>query len=349
MRQIITKEVLKRDEWEKFLLKHEEASFLQSWEWGEFHRAMGNRIWRFGFYIDGKLRGVMLMVEESARRGRYLLVPGGPIIDWGDEKMVETAFLLMRQTALEARAMAVRVRPQLENTSKNRRLFSKYGLRPSPMLLHAELTHRLDLTKTPDELLTGMRQAMRYDIKRAGKLGIKVNVVAGAGKIDKTTDRALEKFYKLQLETAQRQGFVPFSKKFLTEQFRVFSSVGNVLLYDATKDGETLAMAFVIFYHNEAVYHYGVSSDIGRKWPGAAAAQWEAILGAKKRGMKIYNFWGVSPQDKEGHRFAGLSRFKRGFGGVDFDYLHAHDLVISPIRYLRGWIIETVRRLYRHV
>jgi lipid II:glycine glycyltransferase (peptidoglycan interpeptide bridge formation enzyme) len=349
MTEIIVKKVEKRDEWEDFLTKHLEASFLQSWEWGEFHAAMGDRIWRFGFYENESLVGVMLMAEEDAKRGRYLVVPGGPIIDWSDRKIVKKAFETMKKTAKEVGAAMVRVRPQLEDTAENRELFAQNGLKIAPMHLHAELTHRLNLAKDPDEMLKDMRQGTRYDIKRADKLGIKVDVVAGGKKLDNSTKKALKKFYDLQIETAQRQGFVPFGEKFLMEQFRVFNEVGNVLLYDATKDGETLAMAFVIFYHNEAVYHYGVSSDAGRKLPGAAAAQWTAILEAKKRGMGMYNFWGVSPENEVNHRFTGLSRFKRGFGGQDFAYLHAHDLVTNRVKYAVLWAIETARRHHRHV
>ncbi len=107
-----------------------------------------------------------------------------------------------------------------------------------------------------------------------------------------------------------------------------------------------LAQAFIIFYGKEAVYHYGASTDEGRKYPGAYLIQWHAILETQKRGMSAYNFWGVAPG---GHRFSNLSMFKRGFGGEDFEYLHAQDLIISYPKYAVNYIIEILRKKIRRV
>ena len=56
--------------------------------------------------------------------------------------------------------------------------------------------------------------------------------------------------------------------------------------------------------------------------------------------MKRYNFWGVTREDQKEHRFYKLSIFKRGFGGSDLEYLHAQNLVISRIGYLKNWNME---------
>ena len=209
------------------------------------------------------------------------------------------------------------------------------------MHLHAELTSQLDLTWNEDDILKGMRKNTRYEIRKAKKIGIKVSV---------TDDiKNLQEFYDLQIETSKRQNFVPFSYEFLHEQFKVFRDDGQVLLYKAELDGKVLAQAFVIFYGTEAAYHYGASTEDGRKFPGAYAIQWAAIREAKRRNILRYNFWGVTEPEDTDHRFYGVSVFKRGFGGQDVDYLHAQDLVISKIGYFKNWIIETVRKKIRHV
>lgn len=180
---------------------------------------------------------------------------------------------------------------------------------------------------------------MRFGVPK--KIGIEV--------IATKDSAALHDFYKLQLETAQRQGFVPFSEKFLTTQFTVFAQADSALLYTASYEGKVLAQAFVIFYGEEAAYHYGVSTLDGRKYPGAYLIQWEAIREAKRRNMSRYNFWGVAPHGVTQHRFHGVSVFKRGFGGEDVEYLHAQDLVIAPARYGASWSIEQIRKRLRRV
>jgi len=341
MDSITRRTVEHKDEWENFLATHPEANFLQSWYWGDFHTALGHSVYRTGFYKGEVLVGVMLSVVEDARRGRYLTIPGGPIMNWDDSALVESFVVEVKKLSKTYACVFARVRPQLESTEKTKALFKKLGFRSSPTHLHAELTLQLDITETEEKLLANMRKATRYEIKKAQKLGVTVTA---------TDDpKSLRTFYDTQLNTAQRQKFVPFTYEYLYEQFKVFADAGRVLLFTAAYGDEVLAQAFVIFYGREAAYHYGASTDAGRKYPGAYLAQWEAIREAKKRGLSVYNFWGVSPEGETGHRFEGLSKFKRGFGGNDFEYLHAHDLVMKPIRYFAVLLVETIRQKMRRL
>ena len=335
------KEIKQKKEWEKFLNTNLEANFLQSFNFGAFHENLGKKIRRVGFFNGSKLVGVMLVVVEKAKRAIYLIVPGGPIIDWGDKNLVHLFRDTVTEIAKEEGCAFVRVRPQILETTDNAKLFGNLGFKIAPMHLHAELTRQLDLTKSKDELLSQMRKTTRYEIKKAIKLGIKVTV--------SKNPKDIEEFYKLQKETAKRQHFVEFDKKFLEEQFLAFVKDNQVLLYTAHKGRKKLAQAFIIFYGQEADYHYGASTLDGRKYPGAYLIQWEAIKMAKKRGLRRYNLWGVSPQGDTNHRFFGVSVFKRGFGGEDFEYLHARDLIINPIKYKLNWAIETIRKKSRRV
>lgn len=341
MAKITVKEIQDKDIWEDFLAGRSEANFLQSWYWGEFHQSLGNYIRRTGFFDGDKLLGVMLSIVEPAKRARYLTVPGGPIINWTDSDLINTFVEEIKTIARNRQCVFVRVRPQLEEGEFSRKIFKKFGFRDAPMHLHAELTSRLDITKPEEEIFAQMRKTTRYEIKKALTMGIKVAATQDSGEI--------KKFYGLQLETAKRQGFVPFSYKFLHEQFKVFAGQNLALLYNAEFEGRLLSQAFVIFYGKEAVYHYGASTEDGRKYPGAHLLQWEAIREAKKRGMSRYNFWGVAPSNEVNHRFYGVSVFKRGFGGEDFTYLHAQDLVIDPLRYLVNYLVENIRKIRRHV
>src|SRR3989338_7642256 len=114
MDEITIKNILTKGEWEEFLSKHNEANFLQSWYWGEFHKNLKNEIQRTGFYENNKLVGVMLSVVENAKRGRYLTVPGGPIIDWQNSNPVNAFVSEIKKIAKENNCVFVRVRPQLE-------------------------------------------------------------------------------------------------------------------------------------------------------------------------------------------------------------------------------------------
>lgn len=341
MAEITIKSITEKSEWEKFILSHEEANFLQSWYWGEFHTNLGNKIQRTGFYNGDELVGVVLSIVESAKRGRYLIVPGGPVINWNNNKLVYDVFTEIKNIAKKNKCVFVRIRPQLIENVFSINIFKNSNARFSPMHLTADLTSQLDITKSEDEILVNMRKGTRYEIRKAEKLGIQIT--------SSKDEKLIKQFYDLQVGTAKRQHFVPFSFKFFCEQFKVFFNPDNALIYTAKYEGKILAQAFIIFYGQEAVYHYGVSTEDGRKYPGAYLLQWEAIKEAKRRGIKKYNFWGVAPLDDKNHRFAGVSLFKRGFGGEDVQYLHAQDIIINYPKYLVNFAIENIRKRVRKV
>ncbi len=334
-------QITKKDIWESFVQKYEWSNFLQGWEWGEFHERIGNDIERIGLYDNKKLVGVMLFIVEHARRATYATVPAGPLLDWNNKKILKCFISCIKELSHKHHCSFVRVRPQLLNNDNNVKLFGKLGFKPAPMHLHAELTLRLNLEKSEEELMSEMRKNTRYEVRKAEKLGIEI--------IKSNDAKEINNFYKLQEKTAERNHFVPFSLDYLKKQFEVFKENDKVAMYTAHLGKKMLAKAFIIFYGNEAVYHYGASSDLGRKYPGAYLLLWKIALEAKEKGLKYFNFWGITKEDEINHRFYGVSLFKRGFGGEEIDYLHARDFVIDKPKYLLNFIVEKVRKKVRRL
>ena len=327
--------------WEQFVAGREESNFLQSWQWGEFNKKLNKTVIRLGFYQNNTIVGVCSGIVENARRGRYLAVAGGPLIDWTEGHVVTAALEAIKGAAKEHRCVYVRIRPQHVENEILYKTFTHAGLKKAPMHLTADLTSQIDLTQPVETLLANMRKTTRYEIRKAESLKIHIET--------STNPADMDTFYDMQMETAKRHGFVPFSKQFLVEQFKAFAADGNVLLYKAFHEKQLLAEAFVIFYGHEAAYHYGSSTDAARKFPGAPLIQWEAIKEAKQRGMKRYNLWGIVPEGVTGHRFSGVSVFKRGFGGQDVAYMPAHDIVIDSVRYSLNYAVESLRRKLRRL
>ena len=76
-----------RSSWDAYVTSHQEANFLQSWDFYEFHKARGKKVVRRIAMRDDEMVGAYAGVVETAKRGRYMAIAGGPIIDWGDEKL----------------------------------------------------------------------------------------------------------------------------------------------------------------------------------------------------------------------------------------------------------------------
>lgn len=328
--------------WDKFVTSHDDANFLQSWAWGDFHEARKKTVVRrIALDNEEKIIASYVGQVETAKRGTYMAIAGGPIMDWSNKKLREAVFADIKEQAEKNHCVFVRIRPQIVENEKNRALFKQLGLKPAPMYLSVEYAGILDISKPEEEILAGASQGLRRKIRKAQKNNITVTT--------STDPKEIKTFYKIQLETAARQKFVEFSEDFLRKQFEAFAKYDEVKLYTAKLGDEILAQNFMIFYGNEASYHYGVSTELGTKYSGAPLLHMQAMRDARERGIKRYNFWGITAENDTKHRFYGVSQFKRSFGVEELIYLHAHDLIIKPAQYKLTYLLEKTRARIRHV
>ncbi len=339
VKKISVKTNIEKTAWEAFIKTRREANFLHSWNWGDFHEKLGKRVYRIGIFENNLMVGCALVVKEEAKRGSYFAISGGPIVNWEKINEAKTLVSYIKRLATAESCVFIRLRPQILDSNETREVFRSLGFKLSPMHLTADLTLQVDLSQAEDELLKNMRKSTRYEIRKSQKLGIKLKKSQDANDI--------KNFHKYHIELAKKHDFVPFSFKFLYQQFKVFSKNDQALLFHAFKGNNLLASAFVIFYNKEAVYHYGISTEANSKLPGSYACQWEAILEAKKRGMERYNLWGVASKGEKSHRFSGVSLFKRGFGGSEVNYLPAHDLPLNW-KYWFTYLFEMGRKRVRN-
>lgn len=328
--------------WDNFITSDPSSNFLQSWDFYEFHLSRGNDVVR-KIAVDetGKIIAAYAGVVETAKRGTYLAIAGGPILDWKNKALVKKVFADIEEEGKRHHCVFVRVRPQLELSQKSLALMSSLGLRRAPMYLSVEYAGVLDLKKSEDEIIAGASQGFRRKLRKAKKNDIEIEV---------SSDPAVMKdFCKLEKLHATRQAYVAFSDSFLTKQFEAFVKHDEVKMFTAKKDGEILAMNFMIFYGNEASYHYGVSSELGTKYSAAPLLHLEAMREARSRKISRYNLWGIVGVEERDHRFYGVSEFKRSFGCDELKYTPAHDLVLNPIKYSLTFAVETARKHIRHV
>lgn len=299
--KLMQKELVFKKTWNDFVLSHAPGALFQSWEWGEVEKKLGKKVWRLAWP-----KGIAQVVKVPARRGAFLHIRHGPI---GDIRFEDIITLAKKE-----HAWFIRISPQEESIRK--------GFVPAPIhAMDAEVCWVLDLDKSEDELLAGMRKTTRYEIKHA------------AATVGKSAD--IDKFFTLYDETSKRHQFV--EHKGIREEFETL----DCDLFLASQEKQLLAAAIIVYFGNQAIYHHGAS--IPNKVGASYLVQWEAIRQAKKRGMKIYNFWGIAPDDNPLHPWAGLSAFKKGFGGRLLRFAHAQDYLVSPLSFFPR-AVENLRR-----
>ncbi len=329
------------ESWFKILEHYPEANFLQSPLWAEANRQMGHKLIVRTF--DDK--AMFLGIVKDARRGRYLEIPGGPLLDWHDKTMVNQVFTEIVAAAKAEKCVFVRFRPQLLKTPENETLIKNlqqaYNFHPAPMHLHAQNTVILDLTKSEEDLLMAMRRQTRYEVRRSEKLGLKV--------LEDGSEKMLKEFHAVQAETAKRQNFIPPSLKELLAERAAFSPDHLKLYKVVTDQNEPVAYGLILMYGDEAEYFEAASTDLNRKLPGAYALLWQAIKDLKKQGIKRFNLWGIAPPNVEHHRYSGVTTFKTGFGGDVIEFIPAQDIVVSKLKYKLDELVENARKKKRNL
>lgn len=327
-------------QYREFMLGREEVNFLQSYEWGEAHQLMGNKVIRQGI-VDStnRLTSAWTAIVVPARKGRYLEVPGGPVVDWRDRQAVEIALAELGSYAKLQKCAYVRFRPQIELDDQSADLVASYG-KPSIFPLQAEETRMIDLTVDGDKLLENMRRQTRYEVRKAEKIGIEVSMSIPA-------ESDIRQFYELQSQTSKRQGFIQHSLDLLLAMRQAFGD--SLTLYQAKLDGKLLNSALVVSSGREVDYIEAGSTVEARSYPGAYAIIWQIINQAKDDGYQRLNLWGISIEGGSNHRYAGVTTFKRGFGGRDVRYVAPHDLVIDKSKYALSRLVEIIRKKKRHL
>lgn len=304
MRQEITSKKI----WDEFVLEHSPQALFQSWDWGEVEKKLGNTIWRWGWFEGGNLVGAAQIKKVPARRGTHLHVRHGPV--------GKVNFEEIKKLARAEGAWFIRVSPQGNETA------TLPGFVPAPIhAMDAEVCRVLDIDKSEEELLAGMRKTTRYEIKHAAATVIK--------------SKYIDNFFHLYKETSKRQNFI--EHKGIREEFEIL----DCDLFLASHKKQILAAAIVVYFGQEAIYHHGAS--VPNRVGASYLVQWEAIREAKRRGKTLYNFWGIAPDDSPKHPWRGLTAFKTGFGGREVRFTHAEDYPLSRL-YVIPSTIEMIRK-----
>ena len=337
---MIFKEITDKGAWNSFVLSLKPNTFLHSYEWGQVQRADGETVRYIGMFEGETQIGAAVLITVNARRGRFLFCPHGPLFTTEEEtvKRLPEFVEYAKELAKKEGCVAVRISPLVIESSAAREAFGSLGFRDAPMHVHTERTWVLDISSSEDDLLKGMRKTTRHAIRKAEREGVVTSI--------STDPKDVERFLPLYHDTTVRHQFTPFSKTFLTTQATQFAQDNRMYFIFAKYEGKDVAGAMIIQFGDTVFYHHGASIKLPSSVPAAQYLQWQSIREAKKRGARLYNFWGIAPENEPNHPFAGITVFKQCFGGYALDYMHAQDLPLG-LGYWKLWAIEIYRKYKR--
>lgn len=324
---------------------------LQSFEWGEFRKKTGVKIVRS--------RDFQLTIHKIPYLNFNIgYLPKGNL---PDKKLIEELKKIGRENncifiQLEPDVSTFTSQESLRNTSEvaewTPRRWKNLNLRPAAHPLFTKYTFVLDLTKNEQELLAGMHQKTRYNIKVAEKHGVKI--------VEDNSDNAFKQYLKLTQETTRRQNFYAHTKRYHELMWQTLKANGK-----QTKDHSKLTVhlllanykpkavvgspkalvAWVLFVFKDTLYYpYGASSDTHRETMASNLMMWEAIKFGKKLGLKKFDMWGsLGPNPDPKDPWYGFHKFKQGYGGELVEFIGSYDLIINPLLYQLYKLADKIR------
>jgi lipid II:glycine glycyltransferase (peptidoglycan interpeptide bridge formation enzyme) len=338
------------------------VSFLQTPAWAKVKSEWESE--SIGWFDDGIIVGAgLVLYRQLPKIKKYLAyLPEGPVIDWETDDLgawlkplasyvkQADAFGVRIGTPVVTRAWNADtikaaiadeeverlsdVMPDLINhqATRVRNTMRTLGWRPPGddegfAAGQPRFVFQLPIEgRSSDELLAGMNQLWRRNIKKAAKEG----VVVSRGTIDD-----LESFHRLYRETAERDHFSPRPLSYFETMFEALldEDPDRIRLYLAHHDDDLVAATTWVRVGQHAWYSYGASSTAKREVRGSNAVQWQMITDALEAGATIYDLRGITEGLSADDPHLGLIQFKVGTGGEAVEYLGEWDLPLNAVLY----------------
>ena len=290
------------------------------------------------FEVECGKEGTVYVQKMALPHGMcWLYCNRGPAFKDFSQENVGEFMKKIREIAKKENAVFLRIEPPFEkNTDEGKdyeKMISKtgFGFRIAHASHQPECTLVLDLTQSLEQILAGMKQKGRYNIKLAEKKGVKIH-----------ESKDVDAYFKILTQTLKRDKFSGHEKDFYKKMIEILGPQHHTKMYLAEYEKEIIAGMILTYYKDTAIYYYGASSDQYREVMAPYLLQWTAIKDAKERGFKYYDFLGIAPPGAKNHPWAGVTEFKLKFGGRTVEYVKAREYVFKPFWY---WIIRIVKRI----
>ncbi len=354
-----TSEWQDKTSWNQFITEHSSpASFLQSWEWGEFQKSIGNDVLRVGMYT-GEFHeqseqdpfGIASMhkITTPLPSIHYWYVPRGPIMKRTGAEMELNAVRLIQRTIKKIGKrvpLFLRINPSWTKSEDTVLWDGLEFCRPRILRRkrEPETTLITDITLIDEALLGNMRQKTRYNIRLAQRKGVKTERVSGK--------RGVDILWQLLQQTSLREKINLHTKQYYIDLCDAIKNIDypdktasrqrpNSLILIAKFENSILAAGLWIGFGDTLTYLYGGSSDTQRNLMAPYKLHWDAMRWGRNHGYAKYDWWGIDGK-RSVFNLSGVSRFKQGFGGDKLEFADTYDFVFREraLKYL-----ETLKKI----
>ena len=270
------------DKWDRFLEKVSCGQFEQSSLWARVKMDAGWKPIRVTLTSQEEIvAGFQILVRSKKPFGRIGYIAKGPVIDPKKSGLKLDVIQLMKDIARKRRLNALIV--QAPDTSTMMPLnIEQCGFHPLYLThLRRRFTVMIELEKSEDEILYGMKRDKRQNVRR----GLSKGVIVREG-----TEKELILFYEMMDETCKRQGVAPNpDQSQLFKFWKIFYPKGQSRLFFATFN-DAIVSGFMTILLGDTIdlWKFGWSGTCRECKPNEVL-YWEIFRWAKAHGFKRAN------------------------------------------------------------
>ncbi|HWF57221.1 MAG TPA: peptidoglycan bridge formation glycyltransferase FemA/FemB family protein [Candidatus Dormibacteraeota bacterium] len=286
--------------------------FLQSTAWARVQERIGNRV-----VVGADRDWCWLGIVRRAGPFRYLYLPFGPSLR--APAALEDALASARRRAQRLGCVLLRFEPARAGVLG---IAATGAARVRPRQYEHTLVLRLDGDE--ESLRRGLNSGHRSRIRTAEKRGLRIERSSDPGR--------MPEFVRLLRETERRGKFFSYEDAYFATIAEELLAGGEASLYFARAGEVDAAAALVFDFGPTRYYAFAATRTDSRKLMPAAPLVWQAIVDARRDGRTRFDFWGAAPPEAgPEHPWAGITDFKRGFGGEREDYAGTWELPVRPL------------------
>ncbi len=191
-------------------------------------------------------------------------------------------------------------------------------------------TYWIDLTQDEDSLMAKMKAQTRYNIRKAYRMGMQIEVH------ENPNNKVFETFWQLYNKRASQKNLDDqLSYKRVKAEVMPMMKSGLGLMFFAKYEDKVRNVTFASNFGQAASLHSGMDPDVSKDKtcpsPGHIL-RWEIIKTLKARKLKIHDMgFCPGPVPVKGDSHYGIWKFKHGFGGDYIKFTPVYVKVLKPI------------------
>lgn len=296
-------------EWDDFVATTTGGSHVQTSAWAQVKAILGWQATRIYLRDEcGIVGGAQILFRSLPVAGSIGYVTKGPLCSHENPLVAKLLLQEILGVSRQKRCRLLAVQPP-NNGNYVVQILETMRFSASDLDLAATASVVIELEHGPEKILAQMTRETRRHIRSSEHAGVTVR---------EGDQSDLDIFYALHLQTASRQQFTPYQRRYFEVLWQSFVTRGWISLLVASYENEPVSAQLLVPFADTVVAKtVGWTGTHSRHRPNHAL-YWASIRWAIERGYRYFDFEGVDP--------VGAREIQQG-KKVPETACHSHDII----------------------